>query len=37
VDAYRSAHDAEVSIVELTERTIKAAIDLDLAQGGAIP
>jgi cobalt-zinc-cadmium efflux system outer membrane protein len=37
VDAYRAAHDAEVSIVELTERTIKAAIDLDLAQGGANP
>lgn len=37
VDAYRSAHDAEVSIVELTERTIRAAIELDLAEGGTIP
>lgn len=37
VDAYRAANDAEVSIVELTERTIRAAIELDLAQGGAIP
>ncbi len=34
VDAYRAARDAELSIVELTGRAIRAAIDLDLAQGG---
>lgn len=37
VDAYRAARDAELSIVELTGRAIRAAIDLDLAQGGTTP
>ncbi len=36
VDAYRAARDAELSIVELTGRAIRAAIDLDLAQGGTV-
>lgn len=34
VDAYRTARDAEISIVELTERAVRATIDLDLAEGG---
>lgn len=37
VDAYRAAHEAEFSIVELTERTVLAAIELDLAQGEDVP
>lgn len=34
VDAYRAARDAEISIIELTERAVRATIDLDLAEGG---
>lgn len=34
VDAYRSARDAEISIIDLTERAVTATIDLDLAEGG---
>ena len=34
VDAYRAARDAEISIVELTERAVRASIDLELAEGG---
>lgn len=34
VDAYSSARDAEISIIELTERAVRATIDLDLAEGG---
>jgi len=37
VDAYRAAHDAELSIIELTERANLAAIELELAQGGPNP
>ena len=33
VDAYRAARDAEISIVELTERAVRAAIELSLAEG----
>lgn len=34
VDAYRSARDAEISIIDLTERAVGATIDLELAEGG---
>jgi cobalt-zinc-cadmium efflux system outer membrane protein len=34
VDAYRAAHEAELSIIELTGRANLAAIELELAQGG---
>ncbi len=37
IDAYRAAHDARTSTLELTERAVLAAIELDLAQGGPIP
>jgi outer membrane protein TolC len=37
VDAYRAARDAELSIIELTERAVLAAIELELAQGGPNP
>ncbi|MBA4793639.1 MAG: TolC family protein [Phenylobacterium sp.] len=37
VDAYRAAHDAELSTLELTGRAIQAAIELELAQGGPTP
>lgn len=33
VDAYRTARDAELGIVELLERAARARIDLELAQG----
>lgn len=34
VDAYRTARDAELEIIELLERAVSARIDLDLARGG---
>ena len=34
VDAFRTSRDAEISIVELTERAVRAIIDLELAEGG---
>ena len=37
IDAYRAAHDAKTSTLELTERAVLAAIELDLAQGGPTP
>ena len=37
VDAYRAAHETELSIIELTGRANLAAIELDLAQGGPNP
>jgi cobalt-zinc-cadmium efflux system outer membrane protein len=33
VDAYRTARDAELEIVDLLERAARARIDLELAQG----
>ena len=33
VDAYRAARDAEINIIDLTERAVRAAIDLSLAEG----
>lgn len=37
VDAYRAAHEAESSTIELTGRAILAAIELELSQGGPTP
>ncbi len=37
IDAYRAAHDAKTSTLELTERAVLAVIELDLAQGGPTP
>jgi len=34
VDAYRTARDAELEIIDLLERAVRARIDLDLARGG---
>ena len=35
VDAYRTARDAELEIIELLERAARARVDLELAQGSA--
>ncbi|HEX9965170.1 MAG TPA: TolC family protein [Allosphingosinicella sp.] len=35
VDAYRTARDAELEIIDLLERAARARIDLELAQGSA--
>lgn len=37
VDAYRAAHEAELSIIEMTGHANLAAIELELAQGGPNP
>lgn len=37
LDAYRAAHSAHQSTIEMTGRAILAAIELDLAQGGILP